>query len=376
MDFSLSPEQALFKDSVERFVRDAYPFEKRCRIIAGEDGFSREMWSQFAELGWLGVAVPEALGGSGGSATEVMIVMEAFGRGLVVEPFLSSVILGGRLAEFGGMAAQRQALLPDLAQGRLILAFAYAEPQSGYDPFDVETTASEDGGGYRIEGLKRLVLHAQAADKIIVSARTAGSSRDRDGISLFLVARDAEGLSRRDYRTLDGGRASDLTLEDVRVDGEALLGAPDQALPVIETAIDHAVAALCAEAVGAMAAALEATNDHLKIRRQFGRPLGDFQVLQHRMVDMFMACEEARSMAYMATCKLGDGDAGARQKALSAAKARIGKAGRFIGGQAVQLHGGMGMTDELIIGHYFKRLVMIDTLFGNADYHLRRFAEL
>ena len=375
MDFSYSTEQTLLKDSVERFLRDAYAFETRRELVASDEGFSRDNWALFAELGWLGMALPEEFGGSDGSAVETMIIMEVIGRGLMLEPYLASVVLGAGLVSREGSEAQRREILPALIQGKLLLAFAYAEPQSRFALNDVEVSAARDGEGYLIRGRKSVVFHAAAADKLVVSARTGGGPRDADGISLFIIENGCAGLARRDYRTVDGLRASDLEFDAVRVGAEALIGTPDAGLPLIERAIDHGIAAVCAEAVGAMAVLLEATNEFLKTRRQFGRPIGDFQVLQHRAVDMFMAAEQARSMALMATLKLDEEEA-ARKKALSAAKVQIGKAGRFVGQQAVQLHGGMGMTDELSVGHYFKRLTMIDTLFGNVDHHLERFASL
>ncbi|MEE8248431.1 MAG: acyl-CoA dehydrogenase family protein [Alphaproteobacteria bacterium] len=375
MDFSYSTEQTLLKDSVERFLRDAYAFETRRELVASDEGFSRDNWALFAELGWLGMALPEEFGGSDGSAVETMIIMEVIGRGLMLEPYLASVVLGAGLVSREASPAQRREILPALVEGKLLLAFAYAEPQSRFALNDVEVSAARDGEGYLIRGRKSVVFHAAAADKVVVSARTGGSPRDADGISLFIVENGCAGLARRDYRTVDGLRASDLEFDAVRVGAEALIGERDAALPLIERAIDHGIAAVCAEAVGAMAVLLEATNEFLKTRRQFGRPIGDFQVLQHRAVDMFMAAEQARSMALMATLKLDEEEA-ARKKALSAAKVQIGKAGRFVGQQAVQLHGGMGMTDELSVGHYFKRLTMIDTLFGNVDHHLERFASL
>lgn len=375
MDFSYSTEQTLLKDSVERFLRDAYAFETRRELVASDEGFSRDNWALFAELGWLGMALPEEFGGSDGSAVETMIIMEVIGRGLMLEPYLASVVLGAGLVSREASPAQRREILPALVQGKLLLAFAYAEPQSRFALNDVEVSAARDGEGYLIRGRKSVVFHAAAADKVVVSARTGGGARDADGISLFIIENGCTGLARRDYRTVDGLRASDLEFDAVRVGAEALIGERDGGLPLIERAIDHGIAAVCAEAVGAMAVLLEATNEFLKTRRQFGRPIGDFQVLQHRAVDMFMAAEQARSMALMATLKLDEEEA-ARKKALSAAKVQIGKAGRFVGQQAVQLHGGMGMTDELSVGHYFKRLTMIDTLFGNVDHHLERFASL
>jgi len=376
MDLVFSEEQNLVRDSVQRFARDAYPFHERCKLADTALGFSRKTWKTFADLGWLGVALPEDYGGSGGSAVEVMILMEAFGRALVVEPYLTSAVLGGTTLILGGNNAQKELLLPRLAAGELLLTLAFSEPQSRFDLADVQTTARQDGAAFIIDGAKSVAFHAASADMIVVPARTSGERGDEHGISLFLVEGDADGLTRRDYPTVDAHRASELSLESVRVGGDALLGDRDEALPLIETVIDYGTAAVCAEAVGIMAALYDATLDYLKTREQFGQPIGRFQVLQHRMVDIFAMCEQARSMALMAALKVGDPDPMARQKAVSAAKNYIGRAGRFVGQQAVQLHGGMGMTDELIIGHYFKRLTMIETLFGNADHHLERFGRL
>ena len=375
MDFSLSEEQQLLKDSVDRFVREAYEFETRRRLAASADGFSRDNWAKMAELGWLGVAVPEAYGGVGGGPVEVMVLMEAFGTGLVLEPYFATVVLGGNLLLEGGSALCKSELLPRLAAGELMLSFAYAERQSRYDLNDVAFAAGKDGDGYLLSGHKGVVLNAATADHIIVSARTSGETRDREGITLFLVDSRADGLERRDYPTVDGLRVSELSFENVRVDSSAVLGVLDQGLDLIETVADRAIAALSAEAVGCMQVLHDATNEYLKTRVQFGQPIGKFQVLQHRMVDMFMELEQARSMAYMATLKLDEVPV-ERAKAVSAAKVQIGKSGRFVGQQSVQLHGGMGMTDELNVGHYFKRLTMIDTMFGNQDHHLKRYGRL
>ena len=376
MDLALTTEQKLLQDSVERFVDKDYPFERRRQLAAGAEGFGRDNWAKFAELGWLGIPFPSDLGGVGGGPVETMIVMQAFGRGLVVEPFVSTVVLGGTLVTQGGGEAHRQALLPALAQGKLLLAFAFAEPQSRFNLADVASVARKDGRGFVLDGHKAVVFHADSADKIIVSARTGGATREADGISLFLVDAGADGLALRAYPTVDGLRAAEVTLAGVRVDAEAALGPIDGGLALIERAVDHGIAAVCAEAVGVMAALLAATQDYVKTRSQFGVPIGSFQVLQHRLVDMFMELELSKSLAHIAAAGVSDPDPRARARAVSAAKARIGKAGRFIGQQAIQLHGGMGMTDELPVGHYFKRLTMIDTLFGDADHHLRRFAEL
>ncbi|MDP6705346.1 MAG: acyl-CoA dehydrogenase family protein [Alphaproteobacteria bacterium] len=376
MDFSLSEEQQLLKDSVDRFVREEYELEARRKLVDSEDGFSRQHWRQMAELGWLGVAMPEEYGGIGGGPVETMVIMEAIGTGLVLEPYFANVVLGANAVAFAGSAAQKAEILPKLAEGEAMLALAYAEPQARFDLHDVQVSAEKDGDGYVLSGHKAVVLNAASADRIIVSARTAGDSRDLDGISLFIVDADAAGLERRDYPTVDGLRASEVTLEKVTVGADARLGAEGEGLAVLERVAEHGIVALAAEAVGAMQVLLDTTNEYLKTRVQFGQPIGKFQVLQHRMVDMFMNVEESRSMAYMATMKVDDEDAAERARAVAAAKVQIGKSGRFVGQQSIQLHGGMGMTDELSVGHYFKRLTMIDTMLGNQDHHLRRYGEI
>ncbi len=376
MDFSLSEEQQLLKDSVDRFVREEYELEVRRQLVDSESGFSPDHWRRMAELGWLGVAFPEEYGGIDGGPVETMVIMEAFGSGLVVEPYLANVVLGGSAVVFAGSASQKTEILPKLAGGELMLALAYAEPQARFDLHDVEVEARKDGDGYRLSGHKAVVLNAASADKLIVSARTAGGSRDEKGISLFLVDNGTAGLERRDYPTVDGLRASEVMLEGVQVGADALLGPVDEGLEILERVAEHGIVALAAEAVGAMQVLLDTTNEYLKTRVQFGQPIGKFQVLQHRMVDMFMNVEEARSMAYMATMKVDDEDPTERARAVAAVKVQIGKSGRFVGQQSVQLHGGMGMTDELSVGHYFKRLTMIDTMLGNQDHHLKRYSEL
>lgn len=374
MDFTFTAEQKLLKENAERFIANEYTFDKRRAWAQSETGFSRENWAKFGELGWLGVGVSEEHGGLGGSAVEQAILMEAFGRGVVIEPYLTTAVLGAALLHHGGSTQQKQALLPAIAGGESLIAFGFAETQSRYNLSDVTTTARKDGNSFVLNGSKSVVFNASSADSIGVSARTAGANRDEHGISLFLVERQTSGLSLRDYATVDGGRAAELTLNDVRVGNDAVLGKIDEALPLIERVIDAGIVAVCAEAVGIMAVLCQGTLDYLKTRQQFGRPIGEFQVLQHRMVDMYVACELSRSMAYMAAVKLDDADAVERRRAASAAKVQIGRAGRFIGQQAVQLHGAMGMTDELPVGHYFKRLTMIDSTFGDVDYHLQRFA--
>ena len=376
MNFDLSEEQRLLKDSAERFVRENCTLGRRLALVASEPGYSERSWRQMAELGWLGASVPEEFGGTGGGPVETMVLMEAFGAGLVLEPYFPSVVLGAGLVEMAGSEALKAAMLPDLVAGDLKLAFAWVESQAGYDLFDVETAAERRGGGYVINGAKGVVLGAASADRLVVCARTGGGARDRDGIGLFLVDRGASGMKLRDYRTVDGLRAAEVEFENVAVDDEAVLGDPQGALPAIEAVAERAIAALCAEAVGAMDVIVRDTAEYLKTRKQFGRPIGAFQVLQHQFTDMLMASEEARSMMYVATLRLGERDAGSRAKAVSGAKHLAGKHGRFIGQRAIQLHGGMGMTEEMAVSHYFKRLTMIDVMFGDEAYHLKRYATL
>lgn len=375
MDFTLTPEQMLLQEQTERFLAKEYPFDVRRRLAKTEEGFSREIWKTFADLGWLGVCIPEEFGGSGGSAVETAVIMEAFGRALVAEPYLSTVVQGCGAVRLGGTEEQKQALLPAIAAGKLLLAVALVETGARYDPAHITTTAKKNGAGFILNGQKSVVFNAATADRIILSARTGGDRREAKGITLFLVENDAPGLTRRDYATVDGLRASELTIGNVAVGPDAIIGEVDCALPLIQRVMDLGVAAVAAEAIGIMQALNEATLEHLKTRRQFGRPIGEFQALQHRAVDMYMACELSKSMAYMAAVEADGEDANERGRAVSAAKVQIGRAGRLIGQEAVQLHGGMGMTDELSVGHYFKRLTMIDTLFGDADYHLGRFSD-
>lgn len=376
MDFSLNEEQQLLKDSVDRFVRENYELSQRRELVASKDGFSRDHWATMAELGWLGAALPEEYGGIGGGPVEAMVLMEGFGRGLVVEPYYATAVMGGNLILQGGSDEQKTALLPDLAEGKLMLAFGYAERQSRYDLFDVESTAKKSGSGYILNGHKGVVIHGGTADKIIVSARTGGGARDKDGITLFIVDAKANGVSIRDYQTIDGLRAAEVGLENVEVGGDAVLGEVDGGLALMNDVARRSMAALSAEAVGIMDTMQTLTNDYLQTREQFGRPIGKFQVLQHRMVDILIGCEESRSSMLVATLRLDDEDETRREKAVSAAKVKIGQSGQFIGENAIQLHGGMGMTDEMQIGHYFKRLAMIDVMFGDHSFHLKRYVTL
>ena len=366
MDFEFSEEQLLLRDSVTRLLGDHYDFEMRSRHRREPDGFSRTMWRRYAELGLLGLPFAEEDGGSGGGLVETMIVMEALGGALALEPYLATVVVGGNALRLGGQTA----LLPKIAAGELLLAFAQAEPQARYELADVATTVRPDGSGFILDGMKTLVLHGDSADKFVVSARLSGQRRDQAGLGLFLVDAKADGVSRRGYPTLDGQRAAEVTLAKVRVEQDAVIGEPGNAFPLIARVTDIAMAALAAEAVGCMTAMQELTVEYLKTRKQFGVPIGNFQVLQHRCADMLIALEQARSMAMLAAMMAEEPDAAERRKAISAAKVQIGRSGRLIGKEAVQLHGGIGMTDEYKVGHYFKRVTVIDTLFGDADHHL------
>ena len=376
MDFSFTDEQRLLKESVERLLADRYAFEARQRFMDEPRGWSRALWQSYAELGLLGLPFEDKHGGVGGGPVETMIVMEAFGRALALEPFFATVVLAGGLLRLGGDDAMSAVFVPKIAAGDLLLAFAHAERQSRYDLADIATTARRDGADYILDGAKSLVIHGDCADRLIVSARLAGARRDRDGIGLLVVDVDAAGVSRRAYPTVDGLRAAEVTLSGVRVGPDRVLGEPGKAFPLIAQVVDAAIAALAAEAVGAMTAMHEMTVEYLKTRKQFGVPIGNFQVLQHRAAEMLIALEEARSMAFFATMMAEEPDPTERRKAIAAAKVQIGRSGRFVGQQAIQLHGGIGMTMEYKVGHYFKRITMIDAMFGDADHHLAELARL
>ncbi len=373
MDFDLSEDQRLLKDSVDRLVADQYQFEQRKRYAHEPAGYSAAMWDRITEMGLLGLPFDETLGGFGGGAVETAIVMDAFGRGLVLEPYFATVILGGGLLRRTAAASVLAVLAPQVVAGKLKLAFAHVERHSRYNLADVSTTAQKDGSGYRLEGAKSVVIHGDTADRIFVTARLAGERRTRDGIGLFLIDPTTQGVVRRGYPTQDGQRAAELTLTNVRVTADDLLN--DNALPLIEHVIDEAIAALCAEAVGAMQSMQDLTLEYLKTRKQFGRPIGSFQVLQHRSVDMLVAVEQARSMAMFAAVMAEEANPIERRRAISAAKVQIGRSARHVGQEAIQLHGGIGMTNEYAVGHYFKRVTMIDQLYGDADLHLAYLAE-
>ena len=375
MNFSFTSEQDMLRHSVARLVREHYDFETRRKVARSDAGWRPEMWAQFAELGLLGAPFSEEEGGFGGGPIEAMIISEEFGKGLVIEPYLQTVIIGGNFLRHGGTAEQKEEHIPRFIGGDTIFAFAAYEPKSRYDLSDVSTTAMKVGAGYTLNGQKSVVLGAPFATHLIVTVRTSCGQRDRAGVTVFLVPKNAKGVATRDYPTVDGLRASEIYFENVAVDAAAIVGEVENGLPLVEKVIDYAIAALCAEAVGCFKVLNEATIAYAKQRKQFGRPIADFQVLQHRMVDMFMAAEQAISMTYMVTLKLEESDK-ARKLAASGAKVQIGKAGRLISQEAVQIHGGMGMTDELNVGHFFKRITMIESQFGNTDWHLRRYTEL
>ncbi|HWA03125.1 MAG TPA: acyl-CoA dehydrogenase family protein [Rhizomicrobium sp.] len=375
MDFSFSEEQVLLRNSVAKYLSDNYRFEDWRRFTRNEAGRDPRHWSQFAELGLLAASLPEEYGGLGGDGVSSLVIMEEFGRALVVEPYVPTAIIGGGMLTETGTDALKGEWLPKIAAGETVMAFAFAEPSGRFNLADVATTARKQGGSFILSGVKSVVIGAPWADTLIVTARTGGGQRERQGISVFLVDRSAKGVFTRDYPTVDGNRASEVTFENVEVPLFRLIGEQDSALPAIERAVDRGIAAHCAEATGAMKKLVDATVEYSKTRKQFGVPIGKFQVLQHRMVDMFVNYEQAVSITLMVTLRL-DGTAEERGRAASAAKVQIGRSGRFIGQSAVQIHGGMGMTDELDVGHYFKRLTMLDTLYGNVDHHLMRYASM
>jgi len=371
MDFTFSEEQILLRNSVARTLADAYSFEAWRAFTRSGEGRDPKHWRQFAELGLMAAPLPEAYGGLGGSALDAMVIMEEFGKALVIEPYVSTVIVAGGMIARAGSEAQRQEWLAKIAAGETMIATAFVEPPGRFDLAKVATAAKRRDASYVIHGRKAVVIGAPWADTLLVTARTAGGEGEEAGIAVFLVDKQAKGVSARDYPTVDGARASEITFENVEVSSERLIGEADGGFALIEQAADEAIAAHAAEAVGCMKVLLDATVAYSKARSQFGQPIGKFQALQHRMADMFVQFELSVSAALMATLKLGGPE---RRQAASAAKVQIGNAGRFIGQQAVQIHGGMGMTDELNVGHFFKRLTMIDALYGNVDYHLRRFA--
>jgi pimeloyl-CoA dehydrogenase small subunit len=374
MNFDLSEEQQLLSDTIKRFVTTHYSFDARAKVLGLPSGYSEDIWAALAEMGLLGLPFAESHGGFGGTAVDVMIVMETIGEGLLVEPYLATVGLGGQFVSRAGSAAQQSRILPSLIQGKTKMAFAQTERGARYDLERVATRGRRDGSGWVLDGEKVAVQHGGAADVLVVSARTSGGDTDRSGISLFLVDRTTSGVAMKEFRTIDNLRVADVTLAGVRAPADAILGREGEALPVIEEVVDYATALVCAEAVGAIRYANEATLDYLKTRRQFGVPIGSFQALQHRMVDMLVSYEQARSMACLACVKVDTADPEERRRVVSAAKIKIADACRHVSQESVQLHGGMGMTEELKVSHTFRRLTMIARAFGDADHHLERFA--
>jgi len=373
MNFNLSEEQGLIRDSIARFVADNYDFEQRNKVVAMDHGFSAENWQQFAELGWLSIPFAEEHGGFGGGPVDVMVIMQEFGRGIVAEPYLPTVLLFGGLLQAGADDALAGDLIPQIIGGELQGAFAYLEKQSRYELSDIATRATQEGGSWTLSGEKAVVLNGAAANKIIVAARTAGEQSDEQGITLFLVDGQASGLGKTAYRLTDGQEAVNLTLDGVVA--EAVIGTVDEGYALISSVLDTARIAVSANALGAMETLNAMTLEYCKTREQFGVAIGTFQALQHRLVDTFAACENVKSLLYRAVCALDAQDSDA-QRSLLALKVMVGRSGRLIGGEAIQLHGGMGMTNELSVGYYVKRVMLANVLFGDADYHQQAFIEL
>ncbi len=374
MDFDLSEEQSILKDSLDRLLADKYGFEDRNRHARTPEGWSADMWRHFAEMGLMALPFAEEDGGIGGGPVETMIVMESLGKALALEPYFATTVLGGGFLRLGGSPQQKAELVPQVAEGAAKLAFAHQERHARFDLAHVETSASRDGDCYVLNGAKSVVLHGDCADKIFVTARLSGGPTDEAGVGVFLVDAKAEGVTRRGYPTQDGLRAAEITLDSVRVNADAVFGPPGEGMSLVRAVVGQAIAALCAEAVGVMSAMHALTLDYMKVRKQFGLPIGSFQALQHKAVDMYVALEQARSITMFATMMADSPDADARARAMHAAKAEIGRAGRLVGENAIQIHGGVGMTMEYAVGHYFKRMTMIDIAFGNGDHHLRALA--
>ncbi len=375
MDFDLTDDQRLLSDSVAKLLAGTYSFEQRKALLKTPGGWSEALWNQFAELGLLGLPIAEEHGGFGGGPVDVMLLMQAFGRHLVLEPYLATVVLGGTALKLAGDAAQQGEILPEIAAGSLKLAFAHSERQSRYDVADVATTARRDAGGWVLEGAKSVVLHGDSADRLIVSARTAGGQDEAMGLSLFIVDAEASGLARRGYALRDGTRAAEVSLSGVRLPAEALLGEVDHALPVIDRVIEAGIAATAAEVIGTCETMQAMTLDYLKTRVQFGKPIGENQALQHRAAEMLIALEQGRSMAMLAAMSVEEPDPAERARAISMAKVGVGQAGRFVSQNAIQLHGGIGMTEEYAVGHFFRRVMVIEHLFGDTATHLDRLAD-
>ena len=372
MNFELSEEQKMIQQNVERFVQDNYDLPKRVELSSQDPGYSKDYWNSMAELGWLGLPFNEEDGGFGGNQIDTLVIMEQFGKGLVLEPFLANVVLGGGAIQIGGSEELKNEMLSSLIEGSKQLTLAYAEQQSRFDLEDVTTSARQEGDKYIINGQKSMVLNAESSDHIVVVTRTNGGQVDEEGITLFLVDSDSKGLERNNFPTVDGLRASEITFDNVEVNSERMIGDLNKGFIILRTITNNAILALCAEAVGAMEVLYKDTVEYTQQREQFDHPLSDFQVLQHRMVDMFMEYEQCKSLLFRATMETIQ-DPDMAQRTIHALKHLIGKSGIFVGENAVQLHGGMGVTEELRVGHFFKRLLVIDSQFGNADFHLDKF---
>jgi alkylation response protein AidB-like acyl-CoA dehydrogenase len=370
---SFTDEQRLLKESLERFRQQDYAFEKRKGLLAKLGAKDDPVWAQFAELGWLAATLPEEHGGLGGSHADLALLMEQFGRGLVTSPFVPTVVVGATALRLAGSEKQKSEILPGIAEGGTRLALAYLEAPGQLDPSIVTTRARSEGDGFVISGNKIAALYANVADHILVSARVFGQIGDHQGVSLFLVPANAKGLTLDAYRTHDDGWAADLHFDHAHLPAEALVGSAGSGIETLEAALDAGAAAICAEAVGAMWTLHDMTLDYIKVRKQFGAAIGSFQAIQHRMVNMYMKCQLAQSMAVAGMAALDSGDTATRRRAVSAAKVQVGRAARHVGEDAIQLHGGIAMTDEYAAGHYFKRLTMIRLMFGDEEYHLRRY---
>ena len=375
MDFSLTEEQTMLADSLSRFIANDYDFERRMKIAESDDNFSAEIWQTFAELGWTAVPFCEEDGGLGGGPVELMLMMEQFGRGLVVEPYLANIILAGGVLQRAGSDEQKTHWLSGIIEGSLQAALAFSEPQARFEIADIATTATADGDHFTLSGQKAFVLNGGSAELVLIPARTSGAQNDTGGITLFAVPADSEGLSRKSYKTVDAHAAAEITLSNVRVPATSVIGDVDAGHAILEAVIDEATLAVCAEAIGIMRTMHDKTVEYSKSRVQFGVPIGSFQALQHRMVDTLIACEQSHSLLLWTALLTSEGKPDARQ-AISALKYQVGTAGRLVAEEAVQIHGGMGVTWELDIAHYFKRLSAIGILFGNADFHLDRYVNL
>ena len=376
MSFTFTEDQKLLSESADRFVLDDYNFETRRKIIGQDGGFDRDNWEKFAELGWLALPIAEEYGGLGGSTVDTAVLLESFGRGLVVEPYQSCIVLSAGLLQVAGNEEQKRQHLPSIAEGKTLLSFAHIEPTSRFNLCHIRTTATKQGDCFVVDGEKAIVHNAETADYFILSTRTEGDINDENGITLFLVPSSSSGIEMRSYPTIDGLRASEISFNSVKVDKQNVLGELNKAAESIQKVVDRACVLLCAEAAGAMDTAVKLTVDYIKNREQFGQAIGSFQVLQHRAVEMLGAKDFSRALTYRAAGAIDQSNASERMRAVSAAKVEMGRSGKLIGQEGIQLHGGMGMTDDMPIGHFFKRLTMIDAIFGNVDFHRKRFAQI